>query len=628
MSNCNHCEVDSHSKEQDEEKEGSRLPQIIVSAVLFLISLLILKGIPQLIVYIAAYLTVGFTVWKEAFESIGKGLWFDENFLMAIASLGAFFIGEYPEAVAVILLYEIGELLQDRAVDSSRKSIEALVNIRPDCANLISGNDVREVKAQEVAVGDLLLVRPGDRIPLDGTVEEGTSTIDTSALTGESLPRDVAVGDMALAGCVNQSGTLKVRVTKEYGVSSVSRILELVENARENKATEEQFITRFARVYTPVVVSIAVLVALVPPLLGWGSFSSFIHKALTFLVVSCPCALVISIPLSFFSGIGYASHRGVLMKGGNYLEALSKADVAAFDKTGTLTQGCFRVTEIQPTNNFTAEQILELAAYCESQSTHPLAKSIRDAYGKTIESGKIQETHEFSGYGVQILWNGKVILAGKKKLLEKHSISVPPVFNEATSVFIACDGVYAGYISLNDVVKPDAKQAMNALRKLGVHHLTMLSGDRQDIARRIGEEVGVDQAYGELLPEDKVNHVLALKKESTGALLYAGDGINDAPVLAAADVGIAMGGLGSDAAMEAADVVIMSDEPSKIALAIRIARKTMKIAKENIVFSISIKIIILLLSLFLNLGLWLAVFADVGVCMLAILNTLRIRRLS
>jgi Cd2+/Zn2+-exporting ATPase len=609
----------------DEEREASRLPQIIVAGVLFLVSLLFLKGTLQLIVYIAAYFVAGFSVWKEAIEGIMHGEWFDENFLMAIASGGAFFIQEYPEAVTVMLLYQIGEGLQDKAVDSSRASIQALVNIRPDRANLVTENGVTEVAAEQVAVGEMILVRPGERIPLDGTVKEGTSFLDTSALTGESLPREVKAGDAALAGCVNQNGMLKILVTKSFGESSASRILELVENARENKATQEQFITRFAKIYTPIVVGCAVILAVLPPLLGLGSFSHFVHKALAFLVISCPCALVISVPLSFFSGIGYASHRGILMKGGNYLEMLAKADVAAFDKTGTLTEGRFTVRSITPADGIEKDMLLELAAYCESQSTHPLAKAICDAYGKEISDSRIAELSEQSGYGIRAKIDGIPVLAGKAALLEQNRIAVPEMDSAETTVYVAQNGQYIGCIALGDALKTDAKVAMQELRALGVKHLTMLSGDRQQIATQIGGEIGLDRAFGELLPEDKVNRVVALKKESTGTLLYAGDGINDAPVLAAADVGIAMGGLGSDAAMEAADVVIMSDEPSKIALAIRIARNTLKIARENIAFSLAVKLIILTVSVLFDMGLWIAVFADVGVCMLAILNTLRVR---
>jgi Cd2+/Zn2+-exporting ATPase len=609
----------------EHEEEKSRWPQIIVSAAAFIVAFLFLHGTAQLLAYVAAYAFVGFSVWKEAVESIIHGEWFDENFLMAIASAGAFFIHDYPEAVIVMLLYQIGESLQDKAVDSSRDSIKSLINIRPDRANVVCDGAVTEVAAEDVKVGSIILVRPGDRIPLDGTVQEGNSLLDTSALTGESLPREIQPGDMALAGCVNQSGTLKILVEKSFGESSASRILELVENARENKATQEQFITRFAKIYTPIVVACAVVLSVIPPVLGWGSFSFFIHKALSFLVISCPCALVISVPLSFFSGIGCASHYGILMKGGNHLEMLARADVAAFDKTGTLTEGRFSVHRIEPVNHITKEELLELAAYGESQSTHPLAKAICEAYNLSIDQTRISALSEQSGYGVQAKLDGKRLLVGKEKLLTDAQISVPKSDLAETTVYVALDGIYCGAIALGDTIKKDAKDAMQQLRSLDIHDLTMLSGDRQNIATQIGREVGLDQAYGELLPEDKVNRVLELKKSSHGALLYAGDGINDAPVLAAADIGVAMGGLGSDAAMEAADIVIMSDEPSKIAAGIRIARYTMSIAKQNIVFSIAVKLLILTLSIVFDMGLWIAVFADVGVCLLAILNTLRVR---
>ena len=572
---CGHDHGHSHEHGGDEERGALTYVRMGLSAVGLLASIFFLEGTWQLAVCIIAYLLAGFSVLKEAVENITHGEIFDENFLMTVASIGAFCIGKYPEAVAVMLLYEIGEWLQDKAVGSSRASIEALVNVRPDHANLVKGDEVTTVKAETVSVGDIILVRPGERVPLDGEVIEGRSSVDTSALTGESMPREWTVGSAALAGCVNQSGLLKIKVTRPFSDSSVSRIMAMVEDAQDNKAQPERFITRFARVYTPVVCGIAVLVAVIPPLLGWGSWSTFIHKALAFLVISCPCALVISVPLSFFSGIGCASHNGILMKGSNYLELLAKAEIAAFDKTGTLTKGEFSVTEMSCADGVSQEQLLEVAAYCESQSTHPLAKSILKAYGKPV-------------------------------------------------VYVACDGQYLGCIGLSDTLKPDTKEAISALRKLGLHNLTMLSGDRQATANSIAGEIGLDNAWGQLLPEEKVSHLEELKK--LGSVVYAGDGINDAPVLAAADVGVAMGGLGSDAAMEAADVVIMTDELSRLPLAIRIARKTMSIAKQNIVFSIAVKVLILALSLVTDMGLWLAVFADVGVCMLAILNSLRALR--
>lgn len=590
-----------------------------LSAVGLLASIFLLEGTWQLAVCIIAYLLAGFSVLKEAVENIAHGEIFDENFLMTVASIGAFCIGKYPEAVAVMLLYEIGEWLQDKAVGSSRASIKALVNVRPDHANLIRGEEVTTVAAEDVSVGDIILVRPGERVPLDGEVIEGTSSVDTSALTGESLPREWTVGSAALAGCVNQNGLLKIRVTKPFGDSSVSRIMALVEDAQDNKAQPERFITRFARVYTPVVCGIAVLVAILPPLLGLGAWSTFVHKALAFLVISCPCALVISVPLSFFSGIGCASHNGILMKGSNYLEMLSKAEIAAFDKTGTLTRGEFSVTSLSCAEGVSQEQLLETAAYCESQSTHPLAKSILKAYGKPVDGSRIAGIEEVSGNGIRAVFDGKKALVGKPELLDGVPVTQQPA--GTTAVYVALDGQYLGCIGLSDTLKPDTKDAIGALRKLGLHNLTMLSGDRQPTAEAIAKEIGLDNAWGQLLPEEKVSHLEELKK--LGSVVYAGDGINDAPVLAAADVGVAMGGLGSDAAMEAADVVIMTDEISRLPLAIRIARRTMSIARQNIIFSIAVKILILVLSLIVDLGLWLAVFADVGVCMLAILNSLR-----
>ena len=616
---CGHDHGHSHEHGEDEEQGVMTYVRMGLSAVGLLASIFWLEGTWQLVVCIAAYLLAGFSVLKEAVENISHGEIFDENFLMTVASIGAFCIGKYPEAVAVMLLYEIGEWLQDKAVGSSRASIKALVNVRPDHANLVKGDEVVTVKAETVSVNDIILVRPGERVPLDGEVIEGSSTVDTSALTGESMPQEWTVGSAALAGCVNQSGLLKIKVTKPFGESSVSRIMALVEDAQDNKAQPERFITRFARVYTPVVCGIAVLVAILPPLLGMGAWSTFIHKALAFLVISCPCALVISVPLSFFSGIGCASHNGILMKGSNYLELLSKAEIAAFDKTGTLTRGEFSVTSLACADGVTEAQLLEVAACCESQSTHPLAKSILKAYGKPVDADRLTKIEELSGNGIRATLDGKTALAGKPELLEGIAVTTQPT--GTTAVYVAYGGQYLGCIGLSDTLKPDTKDAIAALRKLGLHNLTMLSGDRQATADSIAKEVGLDNAWGQLLPEEKVTHLEDLRK--LGSVVYAGDGINDAPVLAAADVGVAMGGLGSDAAMEAADVVIMTDELSRLPLAIRIARKTMAIAMQNIVFSIAIKILILALSLLTDIGLWLAVFADVGVCMLAILNSLR-----
>lgn len=628
-----HChEHNHHSQHKDgcgehdhcgEERSKLDIICMALSAVLLLLSIFLFHGSAQLLLCIAALL-VGWKVLKEAGENILHGEIFDENFLMAVASIGAFCIGEYPEAVAVMLLYSIGEMLQDKAVDSSRDSIAALINVRPDHANLITEGGTVEVDAKSVSVGNRIVVRPGERIPLDGIIKTGSASVDTSPLTGESLPRQWGTGDTALAGCVNCDGMLEIEVTKPFGQSSVSRILELVEDAQENKAKPEQFITRFAKVYTPVVCAVAVLVAIIPPLLGWGSWSVFIHKALAFLVISCPCALVISVPLSFFSGIGCASHNGILLKGGNYLELLSKAEIAVFDKTGTLTQGQFQIQGLFPAENVTEQQLLEVAAYCESQSNHPLAKAICKAYDGNLDEHRIQDIKEAAGSGICAALDGKPVLVGKRDLLK--ALAVPPVAEENdTTVYVAMDGTYLGRIVLADEVKADAKGSISTLRRQGFHDLTMLSGDRKSAAQRIGAILGLDHVFAQLLPEEKVTHLQELKRK--GTLLYAGDGINDAPVLANADVGIAMGGLGSDAAIEAADVVIMGDELSKISMAVQIARKTMRIAKENIVFSIAVKIVILALSFATTVGLWLAVFADVGVCMLAILNTLRAMRI-
>ena len=599
--------------EHEEEHGLLRVVTLMISGVLFAVSLLFFRGKIQILIFVVSYLLSAWSVLLEAAENIIHGELFDENFLMTVASIGAFCIGEYPEAVVVMLLYQIGELLQDRALDSSRDSIRSLIAVRPDRAILASGE---AVDAADVAVGTTILVRPGERIPLDGIVRGGTAMVDTSALTGESLPRQLSAGDNALAGCVVLDSILTVEVTKPFSQSSVSRIMAMVEDAQENKAKPEQFITRFARIYTPVVCGIALLLAVLPPLFGLGTWAHYIHKALSFLVISCPCALVISVPLAFFSGIGCASHHGILLKGSSYMQSLAEAEIAAFDKTGTLTQGIFRVTEMNPTDGISEEELLELAAYCESQSTHPLAKAIVSAYGKEIDVTRISDIREISGQGIQAVVDGKTLRCGNWAFAAQSA-----AVTEETAVYVSLDGNNLGTIVLRDTVKPDAKTAIVSLRELGLSHLTMLSGDLQRTADVIAAEIGLDHAFGELLPENKVKVLNKLKVQ--GTVLYAGDGINDAPVLATADVGIAMGGLGSDAAMEAADVVIMSDEPSRIPQVIRIARKTMRVAKENIAFSIFVKCIILTASLVSNVPLWLAVFADVGVCMLAIVNSLR-----
>lgn len=612
-----------------EEKSGSaRLIWLAAAAILFLLGLLS-RGAVSVSLFLAAYLAAGFGILKEAVENLVHGELFDETFLMALASIGAICIGEYGEAAAVMILFQLGEFLQDKAVDSSRDAIRALMDIRPDTANLFENGSVREVHAAEVRVGDLIEVHAGERIPLDGKVESGSSSLNTAALTGESLPQEVGIGDTVKSGCVNLSGTLLLRVTTPFGEDSASKILALVEHAEENKAESEKFITRFARVYTPVVVILAALLAVLPPLLGLGTFSVFLNRALNFLVISCPCALVISIPLTFFSGIGCASHNGILVKGSNHLEALARAEIAAFDKTGTLTRGEFSVSEILASDGFSREAVLELAAYGEAHSDHPLARSVCRAYSGEIDRNRLSDVQERSGHGVRATLDGKELIVGKESYLRELGVPcAAPAAHAATSVCVAYDGQFCGTILLADMPKEDAKQALSALHELGVKRTVMLTGDRPAAAEAVGKEVGIREVFSSLLPEDKLTKVRELKRSLSpqGILLYTGDGINDTPVLVEADIGIAMGGLGTDAAMEAADIVIMGDEPSKIAKAIQISRKTQHIAKENIVFSVAVKVIILLLSSLGMVQLWAAVFADVGVCMLAILNSLRAMR--
>ena len=612
-----------------EEKSGSaRLVWLAAAAILFLLGLLS-RGAVSVSLFLAAYLAAGFGILKEAVENLVHGELFDETFLMALASIGAICIGEYGEAAAVMLLFQLGEFLQDKAVDSSRDAIRALMDIRPDTANLFENGNVREVHAAEVRVGDLIEVHAGERIPLDGRVESGSSSLNTAALTGESLPQEVGIGDTVKSGCVNLSGTLLLRVTTPFGEDSASKILALVEHAEKNKAESEKFITRFARVYTPVVVILAALLAVLPPLLGLGTFSVFLNRALNFLVISCPCALVISIPLTFFSGIGCASHNGILVKGSNHLEALARAEIAAFDKTGTLTRGEFSVSEILTSNGFSREAVLELAAYGEAHSDHPLARSVCRAYSGEIDRNRLSDVQERSGHGVRATLDGKELIVGRESFLREPGVPcAAPAPHAATSVCVAYDRQFCGTILLADMPKEDAKQALSALHELGVKRTVMLTGDHPAAAEAVGKEVGIREVFSSLLPEDKLAKVRELKRSLSpqGILLYTGDGINDTPVLAEADIGIAMGGLGTDAAMEAADIVIMGDEPSKIAKAIQISRKTQHIAKENIVFSVAVKVIILLLSSLGMVQLWAAVFADVGVCMLAILNSLRAMR--
>lgn len=546
---------------------------------------------------------------------------------MAIAGIGAVCIGEIPEGILVFLLYRLGEFLQTKAVSSSRKSISALLDVRPDHANLLENGQSREVEARDIRLGQTILVRPGEKVPLDGVVLDGTSQLDTAALTGESVPRDVAPGQSVMAGCINLSGALEIRVEKTFGESTASKILEMVEHASEKKAASEKFITRFARIYTPIVVLAAIIVAVAPPLLGLLEWRRSIYSALCFLVISCPCALVISVPLSFFAGIGRASREGVLVKGGNHLETMAAAQIVAFDKTGTLTEGKFSVSDCVLADGVSREKLLELAAMAECLSTHPIAQSILAAYGRAVDASALEDYHEISGHGVAVSANGCKIIAGKEDYLTEQGISVPALHSTAaTVVYVAADGKYQGAVLLRDAPKQDAKAAVAALKAMGIKETAMLSGDSKPVVEEIGREIGLDHAVGELLPQDKLEQLEYLRSQLTGngKLLYAGDGINDTPVLAAADIGIAMGGLGADAAIETADVVIMGDEPSKIASGIRIARRTNRIATENIVFSIAVKVLVMILSVLGKVELWAGVFADVGVCMLCILNTLRI----
>lgn len=579
----------------------------------------------QIALFIISYIIVGGDVVKRAVKNIFKGQVFDENFLMSIATIGAFFIGEYPEGVAVMLFYQVGELFQSYAVGKSRKSIASLMDIRPDYANVKKGDELVKVDPDEVQIGDIILIKAGEKIPLDGKVIEGSSMIDTSALTGESVPREVEVGSDILSGCININGVITAEVTKEFGESTVSKILDLVENASSKKSNSEQFITKFARYYTPVVVIIAVFLAIIPPLVIDGAtFSDWIYRALAFLVVSCPCALVISIPLSFFGGIGGASKKGVLVKGSNYLEALAETEIVVFDKTGTLTKGVFNVQEIHP-EGVSKEELLELTAHAESYSNHPISLSLKRAYSKEIDNGRISDVEEISGHGVIATVDGKKVMVGNIKLMKMMDI---PYFKGeliGTIVHVAVNNKYIGYIVIADEVKEDSAQAIKELKAANIKQTVMLTGDNKSIGSKVAKELGLDKVYAELLPADKVEKLEELfsQKSKKGKLAFVGDGINDAPVLARADIGIAMGGLGSDAAIEAADVVIMTDEPSKIATTMKISKKTLKIAHQNIVFAIGIKIIVLILSAFGITTMWAAIFADVGVTIMAVLNAFR-----
>ena len=607
-------------------KQKRRLIKIILSVALFSLGqLLPFSEYVKLSFLGAAYLLVGWEIIIKAVKNIFYGQVFDENFLMTVATLGAVGLGEYSEAVAVMLFYQVGEYFQGYAVAKSRKSIASLMNIRPDYANLCEGGQTKQVSPEEVRIGEYIIVKPGEKIPLDGTVVEGNSSLDTSSLTGESLPREVEVGNEVLSGCINLTGVLKIQVVKEYGESTVVKILDLVENASSNKAKVEQFITKFARWYTPLVVLAALIIAVIPPLMMTGElFSTWIYRALTFLVISCPCALVISVPLSFFGGIGAASKQGILVKGSNYLQALSETEVIVFDKTGTLTKGTFSVVEVEG-NNFPTSDVLELAAYADAYSNHPISQSIRQAYAHAIDTSKITDYQEIAGRGVSAKVNGVLVHLGNTRLMKELGTQSYESDGIGTIINLAVDGKFKGWIKIADEVKLDSAQTISALKAAKVHKTVMLTGDNAATGEKIAKQLGLDKVYCELLPAQKVEKLeeLLASKSPNKNVAFVGDGINDAPVLARADIGIAMGKMGSDAAIEAADIVIMTDEPLKIASAIKISRKTLQIVRQNIIFALSVKGVVLLLGVMGMATMWEAVFADVGVSVLAILNSLR-----
>lgn len=610
-------------------KQKKMVARIAASAVLLVAAVLIpYEGPWRFVLFLPAYFVIGWDVLWKAARNIAHGQVFDENFLMALATVGAFCTGffgegEYPEAVFVMLFYQVGELFQGYAVGKSRKSIASLMDIRPDYANVERDGQLTQVDPEEVAVGDTITVKAGERVPLDGVVLEGQSMVNTSALTGESVPRQVQPGDDVISGCVNQSGLLRVRVTKPFGESTVQKILDLVENSSSKKAKAENFITKFARYYTPIVVFCALALALVPPLFV-GDWVGWVQKALIFLVVSCPCALVISVPLSFFGGIGGASRQGILVKGGNYLEVLANTEIVVFDKTGTLTKGVFNVTAVHP-EEYSESGLLEMAALAESYSDHPISRSLKEAWGQELDASRVGEVEELSGRGVRAQVDGKTVCAGNDKLMEDIGVKWHPCHHVGTTVHVAVEGKYTGHIVISDEVKPDAKEAIAALKAQGVKKTVMLTGDAKAVGESVAKDLGLDEAYTQLLPGDKVDRVEALLSEKSpkGKLAFVGDGINDAPVLSRADIGIAMGALGSDAAIEAADIVLMDDKPSKIAKAMEISKRTLRIVRQNIVFALAVKLLVLALTPFGIANMWEAVFADVGVMVIAILNASR-----
>ncbi|MDO4535953.1 MAG: heavy metal translocating P-type ATPase [Clostridium perfringens] len=629
------CEVLDESKKSS-IKEGEQksvwienrtnLIRLGVGAALFFIGMVFnFSDLVEGILFLVSYLLVGGDVLLKAGKNIIRGKVFDENFLMAIATLGAFAIKQYPEGVAVMLFYQVGELFQDMAVDSSRRSIKSLMNIRPDYANVKNGEDIKKVSPEDVNIGDIIVIKPGEKVPLDGVVLEGKSMLDTSALTGESVPRSASVGDEILGGTINKNGLLTVKVTKSFSESTVAKILDLMENASGKKAQTENFITKFAKYYTPIVVILAAALAFIPPFVSDITFSSSIYRALVFLVVSCPCALVVSIPLGFFGGIGGASKKGILVKGGNYLEALNNVETVVFDKTGTLTKGTFNVTKTNIQDDFNEEYLMEYAVAAESFSSHPIALSIIKTYGKEIDKASLKDYEEIPGHGLKVSYKGKTVLAGNKKLMDRENVDCIEEEAIGTVVYVAVDNAYIGNIIISDEIKEDSKNAINELKKVGVKKAVMLTGDNKKVAEGIAKLMNIDEVHSELLPHEKVEKLEKLENEKSknGKVVFVGDGINDAPVLARADIGIAMGGVGSDAAIEAADVIIMTDEPSKIVSAIKIAKRTRRIVIQNIVFAIGVKVIILIFGALGMANMWEAVFGDVGVALIAVLNAMR-----
>ncbi|WP_294466630.1 heavy metal translocating P-type ATPase [uncultured Anaerofustis sp.] len=610
------------------DKQKKQLYKIIVALILFFLGFFLKNETAQSVLYLAAYVLAGYDVLLKAVKNISKGKVFDENFLMAIASIGSIVLSDYAEGAAVMLFYQVGEYFQSYAVNKSRKSIGDLMDICPDYANIEKDGQIIQVDPDDIEIGNEIIVKPGEKVPLDGIIINGNSTLDTSALTGESVPREVCEGDEILSGCINLNGILRIKVTKEFDESTAAKILELIENASSEKSKAENFITVFARYYTPIVVTCALLLAVLPPLILGEAFSSWIYRALIFLVISCPCALVISIPLGFFGGIGAASSSGVLVKGSNYLEALSKSEIMVFDKTGTLTKGVFKVEEINNEDGVDVDELIEITAYGEAFSNHPIALSVKERYGKDIDNNRVSDVKELAGFGVKAVVDEKEVLVGKYALMKENNIDASEADSIGTVLYVSKDGKFLGSLVLRDEIKEDSKEAIKSLKEAGIKKTVMLTGDKKEIGEYVGKELGLDEVYTELLPIDKVNKVKELmdKKSENGKLVFVGDGLNDAPVLTMADIGIAMGGLGSDAAIEASDIVIMTDEPSKIMTGYKISKKTLSIVKENIFIALFVKIGVMALGALGLANMWEAIFADVGVAVIAILNSIRVLR--